>query len=80
MGTPTGDMLRAASACAGMAVEASADAAKLRQRVAELEAALAWYGEQARLCRLIHSEGDAGRQALADDGGKRARDVLTKST
>lgn len=35
--------------------------------------ALEWYGEQARLARLIHSEGDAGRNALADDGGKRAR-------
>jgi hypothetical protein len=39
MGTPTGDMLRAASACAGMAVEASAEAAGLRKRVADLEAA-----------------------------------------
>ncbi|TKD50542.1 hypothetical protein [Sphingomonas baiyangensis] len=38
--------------------------------------ALAWYGEQARLCRLIHSEGDAGRQALAADGGKRADAIL----
>lgn len=38
--------------------------------------ALEWYEEQARLCRLIHSEGDAGRQALSADGGKRARDVL----
>lgn len=48
------------------------------KRIAELEATLTWYGEQARLCRLIHSEGDAGRQALADDGGKRARDVLER--
>lgn len=38
--------------------------------------ALEWYGEQARLARLIHSEGDAGRHALADDGGKRARQAL----
>lgn len=37
---------------------------------------LAWYGEQARLARLIHSEGDKGRWALADDGGKRARAAL----
>ena len=49
------------------------------KRLAELEAELAWYGEQARLCRLIHSEGDAGRNALAADGGKRAREALTKS-
>lgn len=47
-----------------------------RARIAELEAALTWYGEQARLARLIHSEGDAGRHALADDGGERARKAL----
>ena len=40
--------------------------------------ALEWYGEQARLCRLIHSEGDAGRTALAADGGKRATAALAK--
>lgn len=49
------------------------------KRIEELEAALAWYGEQARLARLIHSEGDTGRRALADDGGKRARDVLNRN-
>ena len=38
--------------------------------------ALEWYGEQARLCRLIHSGGDGGRQNLANDGGKRAEAVL----
>jgi hypothetical protein len=38
--------------------------------------ALGWYGEQARLARLIHSEGDAGRNALAADGGNRARATL----
>ena len=53
--------------------------AAMEKRVAELETELAWYGEQARLCRLIHSEGDAGRNALAADGGKRARNALTKS-
>lgn len=37
---------------------------------------LEWYAEQSRLSRLIHSEGDAGRHALAADGGKRARAVL----
>lgn len=45
--------------------------------VERLREALAWYGEQARLARLIHSGGDAGRHALADDGGKRARSALT---
>jgi hypothetical protein len=43
-----------------------------------LREALEWYGEQARLARLIHSEGDAGRHALADDGGKRARAALSQ--
>ena len=41
-----------------------------------LRAVLEWYGEQARLARLIHSEGDAGRNAIANDGGKRARAAL----
>jgi len=54
--------------------EARADA--LAARVADLEAALGWYGENARLCRLIHSEGDIGRNALAEDGGKRAAAAL----
>ncbi|WP_426041309.1 hypothetical protein [Brevundimonas sp. TWP2-3-4b1] len=34
---------------------------------------LAWYGERARLARLIHGEGDFGRHALAADGGQKAR-------
>ena len=49
---------------------------KMAERVTKLETALAWYGEQSRLCRLIHSEGDPGRHALAADGGKRARDAF----
>lgn len=56
----------------------AADLSTLRARVAEVERELAWYGEQARLCRLIHREGDAGRQALSDDGGKRANAILTR--
>lgn len=52
----------------------------LRERVAVLEEALDWYGEQARLARLIHSEGDLGRWALAEDGGKRARNALKRET
>lgn len=43
------------------------------QQHAETLRLLEWYGEQARLARLIHSEGDAGRQALANDGGEKAR-------
>lgn len=51
----------------------------MTDRIKALEDALEWYAEQARLCRLIHSEGDAGRQSLSDDGGKRARAALTAS-
>lgn len=47
-----------------------------KDRIKALEAALRWYGEQARLARLIHSEGDAGRQALAKDGGAKALAAL----
>jgi hypothetical protein len=36
---------------------------------------LNWYAEQTRLCKLIHSEGDSGRYALSDDGGKRAKEA-----
>ena len=45
-------------------------------RIQELEAALKWYGEQARLARLSHGEGDAGRHALQADGGAKARQAL----
>lgn len=45
-------------------------------RVLALVEALRWYGEQSRLARLIHSEGDAGRNAIASDGGGRARAAL----
>lgn len=55
----------------------------LQRRVAELKgqacvlrAALEWYAEQSRLCRLIHGEGDAGRNALSGDGGQRARAAI----
>ena len=61
-------------------------AAPLRARIASFEATvmglreeLEWYGENARLCRLIHSEGDKGRSALSDDGGNRARAALASS-
>lgn len=43
-----------------------------------LRKALEWYAEQARLCRLVHSEGDSGRNALANDGGAIARAALAK--
>lgn len=42
-----------------------------------LRAALDWYGEQARLAKLIHAEGDEGRRNLAADGGNRASAALS---
>lgn len=45
-------------------------------RADRLAQELEWYGEQSRLARLIHREGDAGRNAIAADGGKRARAAL----
>jgi hypothetical protein len=63
-------------ALAALAVQ-EATIAELRERNARFEAALHWYGWNARLCRLIHSEGDVGRNALAADGGERARRLLT---
>jgi hypothetical protein len=59
--------------------QAAANAALIAAAPDLLEA-LEWYGEQARLARLIHSEGDAGRQALASDGGRRAQAIIAKAT
>lgn len=47
-------------------------------RLALLTEALEWYGERARLARLIHSGGDPARFELSDDGGKRARRALSE--
>lgn len=55
---------------------ALAIAASQAAEIARLREALEWYGEQARLCRLITSEGDKGRHALDADGGKRAHAAL----
>lgn len=44
--------------------------------IARLIQVLKWYGEQSRLARLIHSEGDKGRHALANDGGNNAKDAV----
>jgi len=50
--------------------------AAFAEREARLVGALEWYGEQARLARLIHDEGDAGRHALSRDGGRLATATL----
>ena len=47
-------------------------------KVALMTEALEWYGERARLARLIHSGGDPARFELSDDGGKRARRALSE--
>lgn len=57
-------------------IEAERDAARALLR--EAGEVVQWYGENARLCRLIHSGGDTGRQSLSNDGGSRARAFLDK--
>jgi uncharacterized small protein (DUF1192 family) len=50
----------------------------LRAENERLRTALEWYGEQARLAKLIHAEGDLGRHRLAKDGGDRALAALER--
>lgn len=45
-------------------------------RIDALEKALRFYADNAAKCRLLHREGDVGRQALNDDGGFIARAAL----
>jgi hypothetical protein len=58
--------------------EAADELTALTAKVALLTEALEWYGERARLARLIHSGGDPARFELSDDGGKRARRALSE--
>jgi len=53
-----------------------AENARLRTHREKLERTLTWCGENARLARLITSDGDLGRHNLAHDGGTRARAAL----
>ena len=55
-------------------VRADLSDALLREAMEVLD----WYAENSRLARLIHSEGDKGRNAIAQDGGKQARATLAK--
>ncbi|MGN7869597.1 hypothetical protein [Paracoccus sp. 22332] len=57
----------------------AAELARLRKELARVNEALEWYGDQARLARLIHSGGDAGRHALQEDGGTRARAAFARN-
>lgn len=66
---------RAEGTMSGQFADPDMHAAELA--IGRLREALEWYGEQARLCRKITSEGDAGRQALGADGGKRAWAALS---
>lgn len=60
-------------------VESKKDSIQKERDVARLRAQLEWYGEQARLARLITSEGDKGRNAISADGGARARATLAST-
>lgn len=65
--------------CDGRANAGTAEAnARLICAAPEMAEALAWYGEQARLARLVHSGGDEGRNAIASDGGNKARALLAR--
>jgi len=59
--------------------DARAEIDALKAEKAELLVALTWYGEQSRLARLIHREGDTGRAAIASDGGRRAAEAIAKA-
>lgn len=56
--------------------DAACEITRLREENNLLREALEWYAWQAGLCPIIHSGGDAGRNALATDGGKIARTAL----
>jgi hypothetical protein len=45
--------------------------------IALLRAALSFYAEHGAGCRLVHSGGDKHRQALHEDGGKKAKALIT---
>jgi hypothetical protein len=47
--------------------------------VPELREALEWYGDNARISGLDHSGGTWGRNALAGDGGRKAKNVLDRT-
>ena len=62
----------------GTLARSAAELRRLEAANAELLESLSFYAEQARLCRLIHSEGDPGRNSLAKDGGNKARAAIAK--
>lgn len=71
-----------AGEAAAVAVIAKAFAATQTDQdklISDLVAVLEWYREQAKLARLIHSEGDEGRNNLAADGGERARTIIDRA-
>lgn len=70
------DKLTNQGAVYGDVYNLSGENVKLRAEVVRLRGALEWYGENTRLARLSHSEGDLGRDNLARDGGKISRAAL----
>lgn len=60
------------------AERAETQLAEMRKALAEKDAALVWYENNVAGCRLIHSGGDAHRNALAEDGGRRAKEAIAR--
>ena len=70
---------RSLGICEEVCREKQAEIDALKAQRDALLAALGWYGEHSRLARLITSEGDAGRNAIASDGGQKAREAIAKA-
>lgn len=51
----------------------------LENRNNKLASTLGWYEENTKNCRKMTKEGENARISLSDDGGQRARDVLSFS-
>jgi hypothetical protein len=73
-----GDYPESKQDCAAELEAALASPATSAGVVDDAMEALRWYAEQAELCRKLGRDGDAGRQALDADGGKRARAALSQ--
>tara|TARA_R110000772_G_scaffold14903_1_gene42658 strand:- start:504 stop:761 length:258 start_codon:yes stop_codon:yes gene_type:complete len=52
------------------------NAVEMFAELPEMRTALSFYAKNGAECRLIHSGGNSGRTALADDGGKLALSAL----
>jgi hypothetical protein len=70
-------ILRKESAFHGVGADCDLKAAA--DEIERLRSALQFYAKHGAGCRLIHRGGDASRNALAEDGGKRAQFALSES-